>query len=427
MKRLSLFLLVVSIGLIACNEQESLEEPIVVNDNCGSYIPFYEQQDSTVLSLNIECNCTDSFVDLSTKLAPYMNVLNINFNCNTSQFDRIPTMPSVTHLTSNVTTSNVSAFPNLEVYRNKSFTTMPLAYQLRFLPNLREITLFNAINFPDFIKDIPLDVFKITFQGIDSEIISLPSNLPSLSNLKELNIRNVNLSIFTDFENLISLEKLTLSNTLWVRIPSVPNQWSKLKTLDLSALELRGSGDIPDFFDDMDSLETVYISEMEVTTNTQKHIAKATSLKELTLSFCDLGTIPDEIGNLVHLNKLIITTNQNILNAPITLPLSVGNLSNLKSIFVSTNTDQFPVALFGLKNTIETIAIQDEIGVVPPEIGDFTALKTLKLNNCGLTNLPSEIQNLASTLEKLHLAGNSFDEVTQQQIKNWLPSTTIYF
>jgi hypothetical protein len=44
-----------------------------------------------------------------------------------------------------------------------------------------------------------------------------------------------------------------------------------------------------------------------------------------------------------------------------------------------------------------------------------------------LTNLPSEIQNLANTLDKLYLAGNNFGEGTKEQIENWLPNTDIYF
>lgn len=301
----------------------------------------------------------------------------------------------------------------------------PLPYQITFLPNLREVVLLNVINFPSFISTKPLDVFKMTFQSTESREIILPANLHTLANLTELNIRNVNLSMFTDFDDLVNLETLKLSNTLWVRVPSTSNQWPKLKTLELSEIELRGS--IADMFEDMDSLETIHIERTVVSTVSQERIYKAPNLKELTLSFCELGSIPEDIGNLTTLNKLIITTDQNLINTPITLPSSVGNLNNLKSIFVSTNSNQFPMALLGLKTTLESMAIQDNIGVVPSEIGDFTVLKTLKLTNCGLTNLPSEIQNLANTLDKLYLAGNNFGEGTKEQIENWLPNTDIYF
>jgi Leucine-rich repeat (LRR) protein len=424
MKQLILLVLIILTSLTACERQGELE-PIVQNDICNSYIPFYEQQDSNASSISIECTCQDSFVDLSTKLLPYSDVTSLNFNCNSSQFDLIPTMPSVTHLTSDITTGNIQAFPNLEVYRNNTFMDRPLAYQILFLPKLKEVVLFNAISFPEMISTKSWDVFRMTFQNTGTHTIELPANLNTLTNLKELNIRNIRLALFTGFDNLTSLESLKMSNVLWARIPSTPNQWSKLKTLEVSEVELRGN--LPDIFDGLDSLKSIYINETEVSTTSQQNIYKAPNLKELTLSYCELDPIPDEIGNLTSLSKLIITTEQNSINTPITLPSTVSNLINLKSVFVSTNYDQFPTVLLTLNNTLESIAIQDNIGSVPPEIGNFTVLKTLTLRNCGLSSLPSEIQDLSNTLDKLYLSGNSFDEETKQQIEAWLPNTAIYF
>lgn len=411
---------------ISCNKQDNLE-PIVMNDACSTYIPFYEQQDTNALALSIECNCQDSFVDLSSKLLPYTNVANVDFNCTSNQFDLIPTMPSVKVLTSDVTTGNILSFPNLEVYRNKSYMSRPLSAQIMFLSELKELSLLNVINFPDILGTKQLDEFKMTFQSTAAQTVALPSNLSALSNLKELTIRDLNLAMFTNFDNLASLESLRLSNVLWVRIPNEPNQWSKLKTLEISDVEFRGSGNLPDIFDDMDSLATIYISETNVTATTLERISEAPNLKELTLSFCELEAIPDDIGNLNSLEKLIIATDQNNINALISIPSTVGNLSNLTSIFISINADEFPVGVLDLKNTLETLAIEDEIGSVPNEIGDFTILKSLNLKNCGLTYLPSTIQNLANTLEKLYLSGNNFDDATKQQIENWLPDTDVYF
>ncbi len=201
-------------SIIACEDQNSLE-PIAVNDACDSYIPFYEQQDSNAMSISIECNCKDSFVDLSTKLMPYTDVVNLDFNCNASQFNLIPTMPSVKLLTSDVATSNILAFPNLEVYKNKSFMERPLAAQIIFLPQLKEVALFNVTKFPDVLGTKPLDIFKMTFQNTALQTIELPDNLHTLSNLTELNIRNMNLAIFSNYENLVNLENLTLSKVSW--------------------------------------------------------------------------------------------------------------------------------------------------------------------------------------------------------------------
>ena len=425
MKPSMLLLLMFLVTFTSCNKGDNFV-PIEKNEDCSTFIPFYEQQNTDASSLTIHCDCLDSDVDLDNKLMAYTKVESINFNCDAEQFDKIPTMNSVKSLTSNITTNNIVAFPYLEVYKNKSYTDAPLTSQLTALGNLKEVVLLNTVNFPDFLASASWDIFKMTFENTAEHTIELPANLSVLRNLKELTIRDIESVVrFTNYEDLKSLEHLKLSNILWVGIPETVNQWPNLKTLQVSDVELRGGRTLPDIFENMNDLELIHISGTEVSTNTQRHISKAPNLKELTFSFCEMGSIPDELGDLASLNKLIIATEQT--NDNITLPLSIKKLSNLKSIFVSTQSNEFPVALLGLKSTLESISIKDDIGAIPPEIGDFMALKELKLEYCGLTTLPSEIQNIADSLEKLSLVGNDFDEAARQQIEGWLPNTEITF
>jgi Leucine-rich repeat (LRR) protein len=421
--KLKLLTIFVLLSLIACNVDEN--QPIAVDENCLS-APFYETTDSNSISLQITCSCDNHFINLSTQLLVYDSVWSLHYRCDSERFNTIPPMSSVTHLTSEVLTANVLAFPNLEVFRNETSMETSLPYQLRFLQNLREMTLFNVSSFPDIIGDIPLETFKISYERTPSNpTIFVPSNLPQLKNLKELSFKNMGLIILTDYENLRNLEHLSIRNTTLARIPSTVNQWSKMKTIEMTAVDFRGN--LSNFFGDMDSLKNAYFGEMELDETAQENIYKAPNLKELTIGYCRITPIPDAIGNMTSLENLIITTEQTQLNNPITLPMTVGNLTNLKSIYISIHTNQFQTALFGLKNTLESLAIQDNIETVPTEIGDFTVLKTLKLMNCGLINLPSEIQNLANTLERLYLSGNNFSDATKSQIQNWLPNTEVYF
>ncbi|MFK7946880.1 MAG: leucine-rich repeat domain-containing protein [Saprospiraceae bacterium] len=424
MKLFNLLILFVILGLMACNKDEI--QPITDdNDDCN-HQPFYEVFDTNSISIQIACKCDDEVIDLTNQLLSYNSVWSIDYDCEAERFNQIPVMPSVTHLNSEVLTANVLNFPNLEVFKNQVHMETPLPYQLRLLLHLKEMTLFNPISFPDIISDIPLEKFKISFERTTSfPNVTIPSNLSQLKNLKELKIKNMGLIILTDYDNLSDLEYLEVENTTLARIPSVTNQWSKLKALELKTVDFRGN--LPAIFQDINSLETVYLSDMEVDETIQERLYQAPNLKELTISYCQITPIPDEIGNLTTLENLIITTDQNTLNNPITLPLTIRNLTNLKSIFVSTNTNKFPQALLELKSTLETIAIQDNIGTVPTEIGDFTVLKTLKLTNCGLTSLPLGIQNLSNTLEKIYLSGNNFDDIMKSQIENWLPNTDVYF
>ncbi|MEL6593483.1 MAG: hypothetical protein AAFQ68_25510, partial [Bacteroidota bacterium] len=246
-----------------------------------------------------------------------------------------------------------------------------------------------------------------------------------LSNLKELNLRDLDIALFSGYEELTKLERLRLSNLTWGRIPQTSNQWPKLKELDLFEVSIRGQ--FPDIFEGMDSLETIYIGKTELPTIAQQRLYKAPQLQELTLSHCEMGEIPDEIGNLSRLKKLIIITDQNTLNTPINLPKTIENLHQLESIYISTNTDQFPLGLLKLQDSLEDITIKDKIGSIPPEIGDFIALKSLNLQDCGLTALPPEIEKLSQNLQVLRLSNNNFDASTQAQIKAWLPNTEVSF
>jgi Leucine-rich repeat (LRR) protein len=278
-----------------------------------------------------------------------------------------------------------------------------------------------------FLENRTLDVFKMTYQFTEGKDIVLPSNLSTLSKLKELNIIDISLALFSNFENLESLGHLKVINASIGRIPQSTNQWPALKTLELSNVTIRGAGHIPDIFVQMDSLQEIYIGETRITTTAQKNIYKSPNLKELTFSFCEISAIQPEIGNLTSLEELIITADQTNNVAPVYIPQTIGSLVNLKSIFLSTGGTEFPAVLLGLKSNLESLALADDIGIVPTAIGDFTNLKELSFPNCGLSNLPSTIQNLSGTLLTLNISGNNFSESTKQQLALWLPSTQIIY
>ena len=77
MKLSTLFLLMIAIVFAACNKGDNFE-PIEVNNDCSSFIPFYEQHDVSSLSLSIHCNCLDTAVDLSNQLMAYTEVVNVD-------------------------------------------------------------------------------------------------------------------------------------------------------------------------------------------------------------------------------------------------------------------------------------------------------------------------------------------------------------
>jgi uncharacterized protein (TIGR02145 family) len=93
-----------------------------------------------------------------------------------------------------------------------------------------------------------------------------------------------------------------------------------------------------------------------------------TRLTYLGLGNRSLTTIPDNIGNLNHLEYLFLSSNQFSI-----LPESVGNLSSLKFLFLSHN----------------------QFSILPESIGNLSSLETLYLHSNQLFILPDTICNLS--------------------------------
>lgn len=116
------------------------------------------------------------------------------------------------------------------------------------------------------------------------------------------------------------------------------------------------------------------------------------------------GTLPDAIGDLINLETLNISINENLTGS---IPTTIENLVNLRILQLQAN---------GLS------------GVIPSSIGNLSELTTLNLLNNNLSgNLPSSIGNL-SNLTTLQLSnldngfgnlnGNSFDGQLPTELLN---------
>ena len=93
------------------------------------------------------------------------------------------------------------------------------------------------------------------------------------------------------------------------------------------------------------------------------------------------GTIPAEVGNLTHLQKLSLSSNR--LSG--TIPAALGRLAHLQELYLIYN---------GLTGTI------------PAELGRLTGLQYLYLYNNALTGaIPAELGNLTG-LQRLYLSSN---------------------
>ncbi len=96
-----------------------------------------------------------------------------------------------------------------------------------------------------------------------------------------------------------------------------------------------------------------------------------TDIENLNISYNQLTTLPETIGNFVNLKELNLGCNQLTI-----LPESIGNLVNLKELNLSYN----------------------QLTILPESIGRLVNLRYLNLHNNLLTILPASILNIKYSL-----------------------------
>ncbi|MYI05862.1 MAG: hypothetical protein F4059_00700 [Gemmatimonadetes bacterium] len=123
------------------------------------------------------------------------------------------------------------------------------------------------------------------------------------------------------------------------------------------------------------------------------------------------GTIPPEIGQLTHLERLRINGR---IYGP--LPPEIGQLHNLRELDFTNHRlgydrDRAIVYEFANPGWREINPHYGQpIYSLPPELGNLINLEVLKLNNNGFRQLPSELGNLHN-LRVLELSGNEVSEL----------------
>jgi hypothetical protein len=136
------------------------------------------------------------------------------------------------------------------------------------------------------------------------------------------------------------------------------------------------------------------------------------------------GTIPNEIGNLVYLEDLVLL--QNNFSGPI--PPEIGKLTNLKILNIRNNkfSGSLPSELGNLtKLTYMSISFNELSGPIPSSFGNLQSLQKLYIRYNFLSgSLPSELGNLSnlldSTLTDNHLTGEIPEEIGN------LPKLTLF-
>lgn len=137
------------------------------------------------------------------------------------------------------------------------------------------------------------------------------------------------------------------------------------------------------------------------------------------------GTIPSQLGDLLHLTRLSLYNNQ--LTGGI--PSELGNLTNLQTLHLNSTqlTGTIPAELGNLSN-LQTLWLHSNqlTGPIPAELGDLSSIQTLYLNRNSLSgSIPIELGNL-STLTTLSLYSNQLTGDIPSQLGNLANLQVLY-
>jgi hypothetical protein len=134
-----------------------------------------------------------------------------------------------------------------------------------------------------------------------------------------------------------------------------------------------------------------------------------TSEKNLPQS---ITVLPDDIGNITMLHELLI-----ISDTLESLPDAMGNLKNLTKIIVGTNLKSLPETIGNITYLTELYLAGNQLQELPESIGNLSYLKLLDLRFNQLTDLPDSIIKLTG-LQELLLDNNKLCSLSAE-VKAW--------
>ncbi|KAL6564566.1 hypothetical protein OROMI_016016 [Orobanche minor] len=236
-----------------------------------------------------------------------------------------------------------------------------------------------------------------------------------------INIQSVQLPL-SFLPNLVtslnSLETLTISDAnITGTIPLDIGNCLSLRKIDLSSNNLVGS--IPATIGNLKDLEELVLNSNQLTGKIPAELGNCTLLKNLALFDNRLsGSVPGEIGNLLDLETLRAGGNQDIDGK---IPDEIFNCEKLQVLGLAETkiSGPIPASLGKLKN-LQVLSLYTMMlsGEIPPEIGNCTELVELYLYENSLSGSIPGVLGRLQKLEKMLLWQNNFVGMIPGEIGN---------
>ncbi|GKV51207.1 hypothetical protein SLEP1_g57876 [Rubroshorea leprosula] len=259
-----------------------------------------------------------------------------------------------------------------------------------------------------------LDLGTNNFSG------GVPSNLGNLRNLTWLDLsgnqlesaEGEGLGFITSLTNCTNLRKLYLdqNNFKGVLPLSIANLSTKLETFTIGG-NMQILGEIPEEIGNLVGLSRLVIVTTSITGDIPSSIGKLEKLSDLQLYENRIsGPVPSSLGNITEM--LTLQLQDNYLKGPI--PPSLGNYSKLESLRLDSNFlfGSIPKGLFSLSHVLEVDLSQNSFtGQLPIDLAGGKMTNLLKLNvshNRLSGGIPSALGDCLM-LEGLWMSDNLFE------------------
>ena len=153
--------------------------------------------------------------------------------------------------------------------------------------------------------------------------------------------------------------------------------------------------------DDAGHLDVRYRGWTSIDTEIWKFIDQLVSLD---ISFNNISSLPNQIGDLRHLADFNCSCNQ--IEA---LPTSVGNLRRLKVLKANGNALTFLPKEIGNCINLQTLHLsENQLEFLPDTLVGCIGLSIVKLQNNHLKQLPPNLAELKDTIEEFDATNNSY-------------------
>ncbi|XP_048498826.1 probable LRR receptor-like serine/threonine-protein kinase At1g53430 isoform X4 [Beta vulgaris subsp. vulgaris] len=188
----------------------------------------------------------------------------------------------------------------------------------------------------------------------------------------------------------------------------------------VTVIQLKGlnlTGYIPEEFGNLVHLQEIDLTRNYISGTIPKSLSK---IRLVTLAVSETritGQIPEEIGQIATLQTLSLEDNQ--LGGP--LPKSLGNLRNLRTLVLASNffNGTIPETFVNLKNITELRLNGNMLsGKIPDFIGNITSLVTLDIQGTSMEGPIPSTFSLLTNLRTLFLTNNSFSGTLPQWLLN---------